>query len=119
MNKEKRLEAILVISMFMLLLYFLKDVKVYILISFIIGLTGIFLKPVANGVSWLWLKLGVMLGAVVPKIILTVVYYVFLLPVSLLYRIFKKDNLNLKRNTNTYWKQRNHKYISKDIENIW
>jgi hypothetical protein len=46
-------------------------------------------------------------------------FFMILFPISLLYRISNKDNLRLKHSHKSIWIQRNHKYTSADLENIW
>ena len=82
----------------------------YILISisiifFILGiLNSNFLTPFKN----IWIKLGEILGKVIAPIVMALVYFVILTPVSLVVRIFGKDLLGLKisKNKNSYWIKR-------------
>ncbi len=119
MQKEKATETCLVISTGLLFLYYMFQIKLLLAVAFFIGITGIFIKPLARLISWLWLKLGDLLGAVVSKIILSVIYFIFLLPIAVLYRLIKKDPLKLKKNHNSFWVARDHKYSAKDMENPW
>lgn len=118
-KKEKTTETCLVISTGLLLLYYIFQVKILLAVAFLIGITGIFIKPLAHLISWSWLKLGDLLGYVVSKIVLSVIYFIFLFPIAILYRAFKKDPLKLKKKHNTYWTTRDYKYIAKDMENPW
>lgn len=116
---DKTLETCLVIATGMLLFHYIFDSRVFIHIAFGIGAIGIFVKPLAALIAWLWGKLGELLGMVVPRIILTAVYFVFLLPIALLYRLVKRDPLGLAKGHGTYWSVRNHAYSSKDLDNPW
>tara|TARA_B100001121_G_scaffold275645_1_gene264281 strand:+ start:430 stop:624 length:195 start_codon:yes stop_codon:yes gene_type:complete len=50
------------------------------------------------------MKFGILLGNVVSPIIMVIVFFLVITPISLLMRIFKKDLLNLKFNKNySYW----------------
>ena len=82
----------------------------YILIgiSIIFLILGIlnsnFLTPFKN----IWIKLGEILGKVIAPIVMALVYFIILTPVSLVVRIFGKDLLGLKisENKNSYWIKR-------------
>lgn len=52
-----------------------------------------------------WIKIGEILGLIIAPIIMAMVYFIFLTPISLIVRIFGKDLLNIKFNKKleTYW----------------
>ena len=74
---------------------------VFLLVSFI---RPIILKPLNN----LWIKLGELLGKIIAPIVMALVYFVVLTPISFIVRIFGKDLLGLKllKNTKSYWIER-------------
>jgi len=119
MKRDKTLEAILVIVTGFVLLYFIYNDKFLLYIAFGIGIIGIFVQPLTTILAKGWFKLGEVLGFVVSKVILVVLYYLFLVPIALLYRFFHKDTLILKRTPHSNWITRNHQYIPDDLKNIW
>ena len=66
-----------------------------------------FLSPLNKA----WLKFGEILGIVIAPIIMALVYFTILTPISLIVRIFGKDLLGLKflKKQDTYWIKRNKK----------
>jgi hypothetical protein len=82
-------------------------------------LIGVISPFLSAKISWVWLKFAELIGGVMSKIILSVVYFVFLVPIALLYRLTKKNPLFLKRQEGSYYISRNKQYSPKDIENIW
>ena len=67
----------------------------------------------------IWLGFSHLLGTVVSKIILTIVYIVLVIPVGIFRRILGKDSLQLnefKKDTGSVMKVRNYNFSSKDIE---
>ncbi|MFC1785646.1 SxtJ family membrane protein [Candidatus Neomarinimicrobiota bacterium] len=67
----------------------------------------------------IWLGFSQLLGTVVSKIILTIVYFVILLPIGIFRRLLGKDSLQLskfKKGTGTVMKSRDYNYSSNDIE---
>ena len=60
-----------------------------------------FLTPLNN----LWIKFGELLGMIIAPIVMGLVYFIILTPISLLIRILGKDLLNLKysNKNDTYW----------------
>ena len=62
------------------------------------------LSPLNN----LWIKFGEILGKVIAPIVMAVVYFLILTPISLLVRLFGKDLIEMKFNNNvkSYWIKR-------------
>ncbi len=57
------------------------------------GLLAISLKqnPLADLIAKLWLKLSEHLGNFVSKVVLTIVFFLLLTPLAMLYRLFNRD----------------------------
>ena len=96
-KKSQPYVTILVISTGFLLIYFLKDWKWAAWISLTAGIIGILSPFLARKINYLWMKLADILGWIMPKIILSIVFFVFLFPISLLALLLgRKDHLQLK-----------------------
>lgn len=119
MKKEKVLEAILVISTGFLLLFVINGQKLFLFIALGAGLTGVLLKPLARLIAIGWYKLGDLLGYVVSKVILSVIFFLFLAPIAFLHNLFNKDILRLKNSEKSFWNERKHDYSPDDLRNIW
>ena len=69
-----------------------------------------FLTPLKKG----WIKLGEILGKFIAPIVMGFIYFVIITPIGILLRLFGKDLLNIKFNTNkSYWIKR-----AKDINTM-
>lgn len=67
----------------------------------------------------IWLGLTHFIGNVVSRILLTIIYIVLVIPVGLVRRATGKDPLQLKRfrkDNESIFRDRNHQYVSKDLE---
>ena len=62
------------------------------------------LSPLKTG----WIKLGEILGKIIAPIVMAIVYFLILTPISLLVRLFGKDLIEMKFNNNvkSYWIKR-------------
>ena len=82
---------------------------IFIFISTVFLILGIFNSKILSPLNNLWIKFGELLGRIVAPIVMALVYFVILTPVSLLVRIFGKDLLGLKflKKQNSYWIKRN------------
>lgn len=108
--------ALLIVSQFYGATYF-SGIALYVIAALLFLLSFFSLK----GDEWLarlWLQLGEAMGFVVSKVMLTVVFFLFLTPLALLYRLFNKKQLNTKPDV-TCFVQRGHRYEKKDLTNTW
>jgi len=98
--------------------FFRLDVLVYISLG--IGILAIISSRIAAGIEWLWLKLAQGLGWINSRILLSVVYFLFLFPLALLRRIFQKEtNWKLNKDKSSFYVERNHTYTKEDLINPW
>ena len=81
---------------------------------YIIGISGIFLvlgilnSKILSPFNQAWIRLGELLGTIIAPIVMALVYFVVLTPISLIVRISGKDLLELKflKKRETYWIKR-------------
>jgi len=119
MLKEKELKSLLVIVVGLVILNLLTNNIYYLYSAICIGGIGVAIPVVGHYIIWLWFKIGHALGWINSKLILGIIYFFFLTPISFLYRLTKKDPLTLKPPKKSNYSNRNHTYESKDLENTW
>ncbi len=81
---------------------------------YIMGISGIFLvlgilnSKILSPFKQVWIKLGELLGTIIAPIVMALVYFIVLTPISLIIRISGKDLLELKflKKSETYWIKR-------------
>jgi hypothetical protein len=103
----------LIISFWPLLSF--ADIHFWSLILAIIFFTIAFLKPIVLApLNKTWIKFGEILGLIIAPIVMALVYFLILTPVSLTVRVFGKDLLGLKfsEKKTTYWINRKKKFIT-------
>ena len=76
--------------------------------SAIFLLLGLINSKLLTPLNKLWIKLGEVLGVIIAPIVMALVYFVILTPVSIIVRVFGKDLLGIKFNkkVNSYWIKR-------------
>lgn len=125
MNRQKHLETILVLVLALGVFYWFSHIKrpelakYYLLSALILGLIGVFIPFLADKIHVGWMKLAHVMGWVMSKVILTLVFFVFLLPMSLIVRLMGKTGVRLKPGGNSYYKERNFLYDKESLENVW
>lgn len=104
----------------MLALGWIFDIPVLGKIALVIGAVSIFIPPAARAIEWVWFKIALGLGWINSRILLSIVYFVFLMPIAWLSRLFTNDPLALKKGRRqSLFVTRDHLYTGKDLENIW
>lgn len=89
-------------------------------VSLALGVTFLLSERATHVILWVWQKVGFALGWVNTKIILTVIFYLFLFPIALLFQLFNRDSLRVRwrQHTSTFF-ERNHSYSANDLQNPW
>ena len=75
-----------------------------LVISAIFLILGLLNSKFLTPLNKLWFKFGILLGAIVSPIVMGIVFFIVVTPISLIMKILGKDILNLKKNKNkSYW----------------
>ena len=82
-----------------------------ILVSLLFLILGLINSKILSPLNKSWVKLGEIIGIVIAPIIMALIYFIVLTPISLTVRIFGKDLLGLKlfKKQDTYWIERKKK----------
>lgn len=114
------LETILVLVLACGVFFWLTKNNYLLLAAAVIGAVGLFIPSAAKGIHWAWMKLAQGMGYVMSKVILSIVFFVFMLPIAAISRLFTKNkNVQMKAGAATYFKERNFTYDKESLENVW
>jgi hypothetical protein len=113
--------TVLTISMGFLVLFLITDIQWFIWASLVIGIAGVLSNFLSGIISDLWMRLARILSYIVPNILLTLVFFIILFPLSLLSRVFSKakDPLKLKKAYSTTFSDVNTEYNKEYFEKMW
>jgi hypothetical protein len=80
-----------------------------LIVSIVFLLSALFASKLLHILNKLWFKLGILLGSIIAPIIMTLVYFVTVLPIGMIMRFLGKDLLKQKldKNAKSYWIRRN------------
>ena len=122
MVKERKdtLITIAIIAGGFLLIYFLKGDRWMLYLALGVALVGGLWPKGGRVIQCLWMKLAWVLGLIVPKILLTAIFFLVLFPLSLLSKVFKrKDTLLLKKNSDSTFVQLERQFTKQNFLNPW
>ena len=96
----------LIISLFPLLNN--ENIRIWSIIIAIVFLAlGLLNSILLTPLNKIWFRFGIILGNFVSPIVMGLVFFIVVTPISIIMRILKKDLLNLKKsNKKTYWIER-------------
>ena len=79
-----------------------------IIISIIFLILGLLNSKLLSPLNLFWIKFGELLGKIIAPIVMAIIYFFILTPISLIVRLFGKDLLSLKfsKQIKTYWIKR-------------
>ncbi|GAB3773444.1 hypothetical protein GCM10028818_14990 [Spirosoma horti] len=120
MDITEKVKAQLVIVTGLVVLYFITKSPWFLYGAAAVGVLSLAIPAVGDLIVKAWFKLAEVLGNINGKIILSVLFFVFLFPIALLYRISAKNPLAIKRtNDASFYTERNHLYTKEDMEDAW
>tara|TARA_A200000113_G_scaffold24357_1_gene20708 strand:+ start:215 stop:595 length:381 start_codon:yes stop_codon:yes gene_type:complete len=93
------------------------EVNLYLIsISSIFLVLGLLNSKILSPLNNTWVKLGEILGRIIAPIIMAIVYFIILTPISLLVRSFGKDLIGIKfsNDIKSYWVKRKKRLGSMD-----
>ena len=120
MDSTEKIKAQLVIVTGLVVLYFVFKSPWFLYGAAAIGVLSLAVPVVGDLIVKGWFTIAEILGNINGKIILSILFFVFLFPIALLYRLTAKNPLALKRtNEQSFYNERNHLYTKEDLEDTW
>lgn len=120
LTKKQCLDSGMAAVLILLLIGFLSKNSLFYKIAIPVLILNMIFPILFYPFAWLWLGLSNFLGTFISKIILSVVYIVFVFPVGLVQKLVGKDKLKLakfKQSTESVMIKRDYLFTRKDIEN--
>ena len=79
-----------------------------LILSFIFLVLGLLNSSILSPLNKAWFRFGLLLGSIVSPIVMGIIFFGVITPISLIMKFLRKDLLNLKNNNNnTYWIEKN------------
>jgi len=113
-------KTILTIVVGFILIFLITKMKWSLSVAFFVGLVGVLSDFIAKWIDFVWMKLTVVLSYIVPNIVLSLIFYLFLFPIAMLTRLFgKKDPMHLKNTASTLFKHNEKVFDKAYFEKHW
>ena len=120
-TRVRDLETVLVWAAFLVLLQLFWPARPWLPLCLSFLLAGLLLKGVTSRMVGAWLAFSRVLSRINSRVLLALVFFLCLTPLALLYRLFARNPLMLKKDERapTYFKNRNHPFGRRDFEKMW
>jgi hypothetical protein len=119
-SKHQAKDTGMAIVLILLLLGFFLNDSLYFKLSVIFLLVNMIYPLIYKPMAIIWLGFSFLLGTVVSKILLSLVFFIVVLPVALIRRLMGIDSLKIqkfKKSSQSVFENRDITYSGKDIEN--
>ena len=118
-KREKSIDTCLTLVLALIVFYKIYKYEYLLLIALIIGVIGLFIPFLAQKIHSAWMKLAELLGLVMGKILLTLIFFIVLLPFSYFSDLRKNNQLKRKSKKDSHFITRNFMYNPESMENMW
>lgn len=113
--REKDLETALVFCAMGLVVYFVTREEVYLPVVLVIAGVGLFLPPVISLVTRAWFTVSDLLGMMTSRAMLTIVFFVVVVPVSFFWKRAHRETLR----SDTYFFDRSTTIQPEHLDHPW
>ena len=114
------LKTILTIVIGLVVGYFFAHNKYLLYAAAIIGGVSIFSETTGKFIHFMWMKLAYALSLFMPGIFLSLLFFLFLTPLALLQKIFRKNKaISFTNNSNTNFININKTFEKESFEKPW
>ena len=120
MTVEKCKDSGLALVLICLICFLIWKQQAFMLLALAFLVIAMTYPPIFKPFARLWFALSVALGTVVSKIILSLLFFLLVLPIGLLRRLLGKDAMKIKswrKGTESVFRVRNHRFTAEDLDN--
>ncbi len=118
-TKEQAKDTGMALVLILLLLSLIQQDSFYTKVATVVLVLDMTFPALFKPLAIVWLGLSNLLGLVVPRLVLSLVFILVVTPMGLFRRLAQKDTLHLKKfkqGTDSVMVERNHTYRAGDIE---
>mgnify|MGYP006075843607 CR=1 FL=1 len=110
----------LTICIGLIIIYSFSENSLFITVALIVGSLGLISEKINFMIEKCWFLLAKILGYIVPNIILALIFYLILTPISIIYLLFNKDGqIQSKTTTSSQFTSVNKGFNPSSFENPW
>jgi hydrogenase-4 membrane subunit HyfE len=117
--RVKALETILVLVLALLAGYYFNKSPYWLVGAALLIAITLLIPALAEKIHVGWMKLGEGMGFITSKIILTLIFFLILVPLSWIAALFRKPVMKMKPGADSFFKSRNVTYTAQSMKDMW
>ncbi len=119
-EKVEKLKSLVTLVVGFLLVFLITKKVVFVYVAFCISIIALYIPFIAGLLFRGWTGLIHVLGTINSYILLTVIFFIILIPLAFASRLFKKNTLlKADSDSDSYYITREHEYTAEDLKNVW
>jgi hypothetical protein len=118
-TKDQSRDTGMAVVLLLLLIFASKKREGYLLAAIVLHVVNMAVPQIYKPVAVLWLGFSDLLGAVMSRVLLSIVFFAVVTPIAIFRRLAGKDSLKLrafKASKDSVMVERNHTFIGRDLE---
>ncbi len=118
-TKDQSRDAGMAMVLLLLILFVARKREAFLIGAMVLHVLNMIVPQIYRPIAVVWLGLSDLLGTVVSKILLSIVFFGIVTPIAILRRLLGKDSLKLrafKAGQDSVMVERNHRFIGVDLE---
>jgi hypothetical protein len=118
-TKDQSRDTGMAMVLLLLIVFATRKREGYLVGAMVLHVLNMVVPQMYRPVAVLWLGLSDVLGSVVSKILMSIVFFAVVTPIGILRRLLGKDSLKLrafKASRGSVMLERNHTFVGKDLE---
>jgi hypothetical protein len=118
-TKDQSRDTGMAVVLLFLLIFASKKREGYLLVAIALHVVNMAVPQIYKPVAVLWLGFSELLGAVMSRILLSIVFFAVVTPIAIFRRLAGKDSLKLrafKASKESVMVERNHTFVGRDLE---
>ncbi|MEI8173819.1 MAG: SxtJ family membrane protein [Deltaproteobacteria bacterium] len=121
MNQIDTFKTVNVLTLAFLIGYLVFSINWLLWVAFLLAIGNAFESRITSWIAEYWMKLAVIVGNFNSKIILSVIFFIVLTPIALVYRFFNQELVNhfRKNQRQSYFDDVNKSFTKSDFEKLW
>jgi hypothetical protein len=118
-TKDQSRDTGMAVVLLLLLIFASKKREGYLLAAIVLHVVNMAVPQIYKPVAVVWLGFSDLLGAVMSRVLLSIIFFAVVTPIAIFRRLVGKDSLKLrafKASKDSVMVERNHTFIGRDLE---
>jgi predicted membrane protein len=119
-NDGGYLSIILTMSMSLLIIHFITKWSWPVIASLVIGMIAILVPRAGSNIALGWKKITMLIGFILQRVVLILIFYIFLVPIAFASRLFRKrKSIQLSDEPSSTFIELNKSFDKREFEKPW